>query len=474
MVKGILYSLLARASFVISAYAMHMLLARVMGPAEYGSFGILISLLTVCYIFTNNGVKQQASQLIAIYPEADGSILARLVKIQFLISLAIAVILVSISSYLANIFHDERLQVPLCVCAIVIIFQAATSVYAGALNGRRHFGRESLLGVFQAVARAGFTVVGAFLISDARLAGAMYGYLIFALVTLVISWRIGRGTGSQPLELSHKQIFGSSFAIVAAFGFLTLCRSLDLMVVKAKLPATEAGFYAVASSASQIAFHILLSFGLVCFPYAAKHFHENDHSAIRKLLEDSLKFALLLLVPIVVCFTIFGEQVITFLFGSQYLPAAPLLETLIWGMFSFGIFFVFAQFLLAANRRRELVWTTTIVFALTAILNVLLVDRFGAIGAAFSTTISGSVASLYCIAIFVRDYKLRLHKVASIAFLTALSLWAASALDSVGINLIVSALVISITFLIGVGALKVMTIDEGKRLVRAFLERRTS
>lgn len=45
--RGTLYLMVAQVAFVVSGYAVHVALGRMLGPAEYGIYAVVISMMTM-------------------------------------------------------------------------------------------------------------------------------------------------------------------------------------------------------------------------------------------------------------------------------------------------------------------------------------------------------------------------------------------------------------------------------------------
>ena len=81
-------------------------------------------------------------------------------------------------------------------------------------------------------------------------------------------------------------------------------------------------------------------------------------------------------------------MVVHVLYGNQYLPAGPLLAILIWS--EIGVFFaaVVINIMIAKNQQSLLPVPTLVGAAVNVALNLVLIPRYAATGAAWATVIS--------------------------------------------------------------------------------------
>jgi len=67
---GTIYLMAAQAAFVASGYAIHVGLARLLGPSDYGIYAVVISLMTMVNLILTTGIPQAVSKYVA---HDDGS-----------------------------------------------------------------------------------------------------------------------------------------------------------------------------------------------------------------------------------------------------------------------------------------------------------------------------------------------------------------------------------------------------------------
>ena len=62
---GTIYLMAAQAAFVASGYAIHIGLARLLGPSDYGIYAVVISLMTMVNLILTTGIPQAVSKYVA-------------------------------------------------------------------------------------------------------------------------------------------------------------------------------------------------------------------------------------------------------------------------------------------------------------------------------------------------------------------------------------------------------------------------
>src|SRR3989304_3193089 len=63
--RGTMYLMVAQLVFLVAGYAIQAYLARTLGPASYGVFGVVIAMATLFAVFVTSGVPQAATKYIS-------------------------------------------------------------------------------------------------------------------------------------------------------------------------------------------------------------------------------------------------------------------------------------------------------------------------------------------------------------------------------------------------------------------------
>ena len=105
MLKGLFLHVFAKVIFVLCTYLIHLYLGKMLSSSEYGTIGVVISIITLNYNFLSNGVRQAVSKLLATKKYDERDLILRSIVAQLLI----AIILTFFDDY-CNIYKDERLK----------------------------------------------------------------------------------------------------------------------------------------------------------------------------------------------------------------------------------------------------------------------------------------------------------------------------------------------------------------------------
>ena len=107
--RDILYTLGAFLVFTGVSYSIHITLGRKLGPAEYGIFGIIISLITVIELFFFKGMRDTVTKYTSEFPQKARTIKHKSLRIQLVFALFLSGIYFLLSRHLAELLRDETL-----------------------------------------------------------------------------------------------------------------------------------------------------------------------------------------------------------------------------------------------------------------------------------------------------------------------------------------------------------------------------
>lgn len=127
-------------------------------------------------------------------------------------------------------------------------------------------------------------------------------------------------------------------------------------------------------------------------------------SEFNKTYELSLKYTSFIIVPIAILITIFSKHIILLLYGEKFISTHGSLAILIWSSLWYFTGIVFTQALVATGNQKIIPVSAGSDTLFNILLNLILIPKYGIIGASLSTTISYVSGRIICY-IFFRDIR---------------------------------------------------------------------
>ncbi len=255
----------------------------------------------------------------------------------------------------------------------------------------------------------------------------MMGYGIYAVVFVVVAskitgavvaFRFAVRKGAAPRFKFDRALVTYFSGLVPQFSLISVFNSFFwsmtvIMLTKFQGEA-QAGIFSAAYKIVDVCLSFAFAYGQAFFPVVSR-MSATGSDTLRFLCRKSIKYTTLLTLAIAAGTLIVADKIIFILYGAEMSAAIPVLRILVWILVPFAIVPMLAYALVSHNlQSRDLYANITASVVLFAV-NIILLPRFGAIGAAVSLFIGCSVfmlieffwvsKRLFKISVSLKDFK---------------------------------------------------------------------
>ena len=408
---GAIALMVAQAIVLLFGYATHVLIGRLLGPAEYGIYGVVLSIQTIFGMILTLGVPSAVSKFVAQDPQHAKSILSHALRLQLVISIGLSLLLALASPLIAFALHDPHLTVYVLFVSIIIFFQAFYPIYVQFLGGMHRFNAQAFLTSIYAIAKLAGALALLYFFS---LYGALAGFAIGGIIAAFLGWYWTRNipkTEGHAIHVRSFLSFAGTYAIILVG--LQVLMSQDLFMVKAMLKNDVlAGYYNAAVTLSRISYMLLQSLSFVLLPSVAALTRPGaDHDKAIQFIKDALRYLIILIVPSIVLASATSKGLVILFFSSKYIQAAPILTILMLGLGCLSFYLLLANIVAGAGKAKVGLYITGAMIITSAVLGMFLIPMYGLIGAAWQTTIAGALGlaalGIYTFKVFKISFPVR-------------------------------------------------------------------
>lgn len=415
--RGIAALVISQGVFILCGYLFYIYLARKLGPADYGLFGFVFTVLVWFEILTC-GTRDALIKYINTYPRSFVIIHRPFTIVQTFISLVLAILVYL--AFLPLAFYRTRYGALFFIAFLDLPLMGFYQLYVGYLNGFRLYTRQALASAVYSVAKAGFIIL--FVQLGYGVGGALFGNIFSTILAFAASYsfflpkrreEIALGSVLAPpgyltgAELAPGHIVRISFLFILIPLFYNLVMSMDLWLVNLVVGGETVGFYVAACTISKSIFFLFSAFYLTLFPVAIALLREEDQGNIRKLFSLSFTIFFFIAFPASLLLSVNAGGIALLVYGSAYQRAGSFISILAIAYFFLTLNVFFLYMLYAGGLQKEalnIILSTT----LTGMaLIYLLTEWRGAIGAAVGITITTFASS--ALSYFVIHHRLRLE-----------------------------------------------------------------
>jgi O-antigen/teichoic acid export membrane protein len=382
--------------FYISGFIVHAAAGRILGPSEYGIYGLIITLTILITSLVGNGIPIAMSKFLSAdlknKPELIPAIKRTGAIAQFILMSIVTAIFFFGAPLIATLLNDPSLTHLLRISSFIIPCYAADAYYFYYYTGIHQFNMQSLLKSLRAVLRVAIIVgLGYFLSLEGFITGYIWVPLSVFLIAIVIDkikyTKIFPKTSH--IKFPVKKLLTYALPIT---GFLILYQSmisLNLFVVKAALHDDYlTGLFNGAFTISQIPNYLFYALTIVLLPVVS-HSAANEHKQkTTDTITKALRMMTLLLLPMIALIIGYARPLMTFFYGSQYAPGATALQFMAFGVGLLTLFYVMSFAFQGAGLVRVPLRIAFFGMLMNAILNFMLIKNLGMIGSGVATSIT--------------------------------------------------------------------------------------
>jgi O-antigen/teichoic acid export membrane protein len=374
-------------------------LARILEPRDFGIYGMSLVLSNFVFMFWNLGLNAAIIQKKEIVTEN--------LNTAFTLSLIMGIscfFIVWLSAPLLALFFKEPIIIPMArIIGATFIIYALDRVPTALLTKNMYFKQISLLGLANpaiygviavSMALSGFGPLSFVWGVVAGALGVMAGKLIYGLK--IFTWRPKFYIDKQSAKILLS--FGVFIIISDILHYLYV--ELQRIVIGKYFGAVDLGYFNRASHLSFLPLQkVKTNVGNVLLPAFSKI--QDNVQKIRNWFIKFSFFTYAFIVPPLMFFIFFPEDLISGVFGDKWMPAAPLLPifsvTVIIGAMS-----IYSSNIFKAIGKPQLhfyiMFTTFIPFALLVFYSI----RWGIKGIAFAVLIATTISFVLNAIILIR------------------------------------------------------------------------
>ncbi|MBR4396571.1 MAG: flippase, partial [Methanobrevibacter sp.] len=388
----------------VCAFLWSILIARYLGVSDYGIVSFAISFTGLIGILMDLGMTTYITREIAKHKE---SLLKYLNNI-FAFKLILAITLFFISGLILYLLGYSNLTI---VVTLIFTIELIVMSMTTFLNG-----------IFQALEQVKYQAIGSILNSGFLLMGILITiFFNFGVISIAIAYTIAYSIFFVYIFLKLIQKFDlpkfeldlefikETLIKSIPFGltnfFYTLYFSIDIVMLSYLTGDYATGLYKSAYNIIMVFTTFFVVYHSVVFPIMSKFFEESQ-ALIKISYELSVKYLLLIIIPISVGVFFYARPLVNLIYSNQFSLASTPVQILIWTV-SFLYINGAATILLNAIDKEK---TVTKIYILAAIFNVcvnlILIPIYSYDGAAIATVLSEIlITALTLYHIFKTDYK---------------------------------------------------------------------
>lgn len=370
----------------LCGFVWTLLMARYLGVSNFGIFGTAVSFSTLFIILADFGIAYYIVRAISTDFKSESKYLGVALTLKLILSM---IYLFAVLVSLLILGWDNNTIIICLLFAIENLIKSFTNLFYASFQAHEIMKYQAISNTILSILT--FILIITVTFTDWQLYGIALAYILANIIALVYSYLALKKHIIAPkfimdLEFSKKLLMGGiPFALMGLFS--TIYYSIDIVMLEQFSGSYYVGLYNSSFKLISVLNLFYAIYTSVVFPVMSKLF-ENEDDLLQLSFNKSIKYLSLITIPFSIATVYYASDIITFIYGNQYLGAADVLKILIWTVI---FLFVNGASSLVLNASHKEIAVTKI-YSIAALfnvgLNLILIPNYNIFGASIATVLS--------------------------------------------------------------------------------------
>jgi len=383
---NIFWSILGKIVNMLGVLFVGILIARYLGPEQYGLMNYVISYVTIFSVIAGFGLENIEIRELSKNSDRKEYILGTAFILRLFFSIVTFLLIIS-----SLFIYKTDTQ------TTILILIYSLFVFSGCFNVIRNYFTSIVQNEYVVKSEIARTFIGA-AIKIALL------WFEFPLIYFIVAMTLDSILVSSGYIVSYNRKVGKirdwkydssllvylvkeSFPLMLTLVFTTLYQRIDHVMIKNMIGDESLGYFSVATQLINVVLVLPLILVQTISPVLVRIKH-NNMERYKKKKEQFVSIILWISIIASTMVSILSYWLILYLFGEKYLAAVPVLQIMSWKAVGMALSAASGQIIIMENIQR---WTPVRSFLsvfICIILNLIFIPKYGIIGSAWVSIIT--------------------------------------------------------------------------------------
>ena len=376
-------------------------MARYLGPSNYGLVSYGTAYTTFFASLANLGINSVLVKELIDHPNQEGKILGTSLFLRMISSVLSALMIIGIVHVVDAGEPETILIVSLCSLGLIFhIFEVINYWFQSRLKSKVTAIVTLIAYLLTALYKLALMVLGKDAVWFAF--STSFDYLCIGIMLLLVYVKDKGARFTVSKEYACELLKKSCHFILPGI-MIAVCSQTDKIMLKQMVGETETGYYSTAISLCHAWCFVLTALIDSFTPSIMKLYNIDEKQFVRRNKQlYAMIFYLCALVSVV--FTLTSDWLVSFLYGKEYLPVAPILKILTWYTAFSYLGGGRNAWVVCKGAQKHLLKVYFAAALVNVVLNSILIPHFGASGAAFAS-LCAQVMTTMVVPFFIPDLK---------------------------------------------------------------------
>jgi len=381
---------------MLTGIIISIILSRLLGAEGLGLINLSNKIVAIIMVFLLMGfpqliIREVAKGRIQKNWQYIGDIMYTSYLLSTIITILISILLIVASPKIAIFFfNNDKLTFPLMITLLARIPQVPSKLFSSGLIGYKKVWQSNFLEQTISVTIVGSLLIFLYLyniVITVNLVAISYAFSRLIVLILVIAYWNKLFSHRLKNKLINKNMIKNSRPFLLLGASYVISNSIDTIMIGYFIDANQVGLYSVA-----IKLAFLMSFlhqvtVAVLSTKIAELYHSDKKREMKLMVRKTTRILSSCALLLLILFIVFGKLILN-IWGVEFIEAYSILIVLCFGQFFMVCSGPAGVLLLMTNHEKVLQNITLAALICNFFLNIILISKFGALGAAISTSIN--------------------------------------------------------------------------------------
>ena len=376
-------------------YLFTALLARLVGVQYLGIYSLGNSITNIAGVFSRAGTDVGLMRFISKRDlnkdrESIKNDIRSTLKMGILFSITVMIVQILLSGWLVETVFEESslLRIILIIYAVSIPFTALTAIATFATQGFQLLKYKIFVEYILNPTVLIVSMIFLYFVFSSELAIILPTLLTGIAGFIIANYFLNKVAGVNILNIGNisfnREIFTYSIPIMFTMILGSLLHWMDIMMLGYFTNVETVGLYHPAVRTAGLQQSILIAFTGIFAPMFSKYFVQNNFIGMHHIYKLVTRWILTLVIPVFILIILFSTKIML-LFGADFIQSSEVLIILSIGTSIFAVFGVSSTALVVSGYQKLNLVNALIVTILNICLNIILIPKYGIMGAAWAT-----------------------------------------------------------------------------------------
>lgn len=372
------------------------LVARYLGPDNYGLMNYVISYVSIFTVISTFGMDNIEIRELSKYPEKKESILGTCLRIRFICAgIALLLIIVSLFIHKADTFTTT------------MILLYSSTLFVGCFNVIRNYFTSIIKNEYIVKSEVLRTFLGILIKLVLLWIKAPLGYFIMAIAFDTVLVASGYCLSYHNIAGDIRKwkydknlvpfIVRESFPLMLSGAAVIIYQRIDQVMIGNMIDKESVGYFATAGKFVELILFLPAILGQTVTPLLVKIYKNGNLSEYKVKKKQFISIVVWVAIIMAMSVSVLSYPLIYYTFGTEYLAAVPVLQIMSWKTVGMALSSTGGQLIILEGIQKWAVVRNIIGCILCVGLNLLIIPEYGIVGSAWVTIItvlfSGTLAN---------------------------------------------------------------------------------